>query len=265
MSRKKKKPAQSPAVPRWQFPPDIPTDDLVGELRQGNTWQLGEAIENFIYCLEGDRFLTWEAVVCEEQGLPLTAAQKRALGQLLSFNDEPDDQILYIDEIPRPSQPWHVILNQIVPHLLVEPWDTAAIHDETYHEGWPRLAEALLKHGGGLSLPPRASSVLEVVPADLRHRLWLQFCFDMLSGLGQEEELTLTNEDQVVRVDWFIKRLQEHRDSVAYFQLTLDSLLSRVVLPERDRVILVRLMSEKLGLLSGAAPLADHLPGSAAR
>jgi hypothetical protein len=53
-----------------------------------------------------------------QQGIPLTPRQKVALGDLLDFNDAEDDQVLYINEIPRPSEPWHVILNRIVPHLL---------------------------------------------------------------------------------------------------------------------------------------------------
>ena len=48
------------------------------------------------------------------EGLPLTAGQKKALSGLLNFNDEEDDEILYIDQIPRPCEPWHVILNKVV-------------------------------------------------------------------------------------------------------------------------------------------------------
>ena len=86
MSRKKSKkqrPAQQPSVMRWEFDPSIPTDNFFdgGDLKQ--TWDLQEAVESFIYWLEENRFLTWEAVVCEEQGLPLTAKQKKALGSLL--------------------------------------------------------------------------------------------------------------------------------------------------------------------------------------
>ena len=48
----------------------------------------------------------------------------------------------------------------------------------------------------------------EVVPAELRHRLWLQDCFDDLSGLGQEEDLTLDDPEQHYRIDEFIIRLE---------------------------------------------------------
>ena len=87
----------------------------------------------------------------------------------------------------------------------------------------------------------------------------LQWCFDELSGLGQESELTLENEDQVDRVEWFIQRLQQTREAVAYFDLTLESLLTRVRLPERDLPILVKLATKQLGLKSSQEPLVDRL------
>jgi hypothetical protein len=259
MSRKKKRPAQQRAVMRWEFDPSIPTEDFLEGSKLDRTWDLQEAVENFIYGLEEDRFLTWEAIVCEEQGLPLTETQKEAVGSLISFSDQADDQILYIDETPRPSQPWHVILNKIAPHLLVEPYRTFDVHNEEQTDGWHRIMEALDEHVEGLSLPPGASSYREVVPADLRHRLWLQYCFDMLGGLGQEDELTLANEEQQDRIGWFIHRLRECKESVAHFALNLESLLTRVILPERDRPIFVKLMQEKLGLTSAPEPIANRL------
>ena len=112
--------------------------------------------------------------------MPLTAKQKKALGGLLDFNDEEDDGILYIDEIPRPSQPWYVILNKIVPHLLLEPYRTFDIHGEAECDGWNQIITALREHGEGLSLPSGVKSPEEVVPAELRHKLWLQFCVNDL-------------------------------------------------------------------------------------
>ena len=49
---------------------------------------------------------------------------------------------------------------------------------------------------------------------------------------------------------------------MAHFDLTLESLLTRVILPERDRPIFIRMMQEKLGLSSDREPIADRLqPG----
>jgi hypothetical protein len=130
MSRKKKKrPAQQPASMRWEFDPDIPTHDFFEGGSLDDTWNLQQAVDSIVSMLEQGDFLTWEAVVCEEQDLPLTAQKKKALGSLISFNEEADDQILYLDEIPRPSEPWHVILNKIVPHLLIEPFRTFDVQE----------------------------------------------------------------------------------------------------------------------------------------
>jgi hypothetical protein len=103
------------------------------------------------------------------------------------------------------------------------------------------------------------ASYREVVPADLRHKLWLQYCFDMLSGLGQEAELTLANEEQQDRIDWFIDRLRECKESVSHFSLTLESLLTRVILPDKDQPIFSKMMQEKLGLGSALERIADRL------
>jgi len=111
-SKKKNHPAKQPAPMRWEFDPDIPTDDFFDGRNLDELWDLQEAVDNFVSMMNGDTFLTWEAVACDEQGIPLTAKQKKALGGLLNFNDEEDDGILYIDEIPRPSEPWHVILTR---------------------------------------------------------------------------------------------------------------------------------------------------------
>ena len=41
-------------------------------------------------------------------------------------------------------------------------------------DGWKELVAALEQHGEGLSLPEGVDHPVEVVPAELRHRLWLQ-------------------------------------------------------------------------------------------
>lgn len=259
--KKKKKPAAKASAPiRWEFDPDIPTDDFFDGRNLDELWDLQEAADNFVSMMNGHTFLTWEAVVCEEQGLTLTANQKKALGGLLDFNDEEEDNgILYIDEMPRPSEPWHVILNKIVPHLLIEPYRTFDCHEEVKCDGWNQIVTALREHGQGLSLPPGAKSPEEVVPANLRHKLWLQWCFKDLSGLGQDEEATLNNPNEQDRVDNFIENLRECKDSVAYFGLTLELLLTKVVLPDKDKPVFLKLMHEKLGLSSAKEPIAARL------
>lgn len=262
MQRKKQKknPASKALAPiRWEFDPDIPTVDFFEEGPLDETSKLEEAVDRFVYWLEQDRFLIWEAVVCEEQGITLTPKQKKLLGSLLNFNDEGDDQTLYIDEIPRSSEPWHVILNRIVPYLLIEPFRTIDSQDEVKCEGWNQIMHALQEHGKGLSLPLGVEEVTEVVPAEMQHKLWLQFCFIDLSGLGWEESLTLDDPEECRRIEGFIDRLREFKESVAYLGLTLDSLLTRVDLPERDQPIFVRVMQETLDLSSVHERIADHL------
>lgn len=258
MPRKKKNQPTRPAKMRWVFDPDIPIHDFFEGRSLDDAGTLQEAVDNFIYKLEKSDFLTWEAVVCEEQGVPLTALQQKALSSLLSFNEEADDQILYIDGIARPSERWHVILNKIVPHLLIEPFRTFDMHEDVKADGWRRITKTLEQHAQGLSLPPGVAAHKEVVPADLRHKLWLQHCFEILGGLGQEEDLYLDEEDPW-RVDEFINRLRECKESVAHFGLTLDSLLIRITFPERDRPVFIQLMQAKLGLGSAQERIADHL------
>jgi hypothetical protein len=246
---------------KWEFAPDTPTYDFIEDHRLDPSWGLQEAVDNFIYAMEKDEFLAWEAVVAEEQGLSLTKKQEAAIDELFSFDEEHGDRILYINDIPRNSEPWYAILNKIVPHILVEPFRTADVHYEVHCEAWQNLVDCLVEHAGGLSLPPGTSSPVDVVPLELRHKLWLQDCFDALSGLGQDEDLTLENEDQQDRIDWFVGLLAEHKDSVQFFSLTLDSLLERVVLPERDRSIFVKMMQEKLGMQSTTQRIAAYLEG----
>jgi len=97
------------------------------------------------------------------------------------------------------------------------------------------------------------------VPAEMRHKLWLQFCFNDLGGLGQDKEMTLEDPEEHYRVDWCIENLRECKESVAFFGLTLESLLTRVILPEKDQPIFIKMMQEKLGLSSAQEQIADRL------
>ena len=219
--KKKQQPAQHPAPIRWEFGPDVPTHDFLDDGPLDNVWHLQEAVANFVWWVEQGKFLTWEAVVREEQGHPLTPSQAKAIGGLLNFNDEAGDEIHYIDEFPRPSEPWYVILNRIVPHLLIEPFRTFDVHREVQCEGWNQIMTALKDHGGELSLPPDTASYAEVVPLDTRHKLCLQSCFDALGGLGQVEKLTLQDPKHHYLIDEFIDHLREDKESVTHFGLTL--------------------------------------------
>ena len=261
--RRKHKPAKHPQHPltlRWEFGPEIPTDDVLAGLDPTDPSGCSEVLDNFISAMVNDDFLAWEAVMSHEQGLPLTRDQRAALEGLINFGDSRNDQVLYIDEIARPGEPWYATLNKLAPYLLLEPFRTSDVHDDVVCDGWQRLVRCLDENAGSLSLPPGVSSPIEVVPPELRHKLFLQDCFDALAGLGQYDKLTLEDEEEREdRIPWFVDCLRDHKESVRYFDLTLDSLLDRVIVPEKDRPILIREMQTTLGMAMTTDRLADYL------
>jgi len=240
---------------------DVPTHDFFENLDLNNSWDIEEALNNFIYDLESDYFLTWEAVICEEEGFPLTKKQKKALGNIVDFGDEwEDERFFYINEIPRPNEPWYEIAKKIVSHLVEkEPFDTTEGGRQIIFEGWPELLEALKKYAIHLSLPETVRSPLEIIPPEIFHQLNLQLCLDWLSGLGQDDELTLENEEQQDRIEDLIMCLKEHKETAKYLNLTLETLLSKVKMPENDEIIFKKLMTKHLSLPSEKVHLIDYL------
>jgi hypothetical protein len=238
---------------------NVPTQDFFEHINLDDPGDLDKALNNLVFDLKAGYFLQWEAVVRQEQGLRLTKAQNKALSSLISFSDEEDDRILYIDEIARPSERWYEIARKIVPRLLQEPFKTFEIRYAAVTEGWLKLAECLEEYAQDLPLPEGVTSPLNIFSVELCHRLWLQTCFAALSGLGQDEELTLENEGQQDRVEWFIDLLKEHKDTVQYFDLTLETLLTRVILPPKDEKVFAEMMMEQLSLISPQDHLADFL------
>lgn len=240
--------------------PNVPVHDFFASIQLETPGGLDDAVETLIVDIESGYFLQWEAVVRQEQGWPLSPKQQQVLDALLDFSDDEDEErILYIDEIPRPKEPWYDIARKIVPALLREPVQTDAVTYQAIYEGWPSLVEVLETHGPDLSLPEDATSPLDIFPVDLQHRLWLQTCFDALVGLGQSEDLTLANAEQQDRVAWFTRLLRDHKETVEYFHLTLETLLTRIVMPPQDEAIFIRMMMDQLGLTSPQEPLAPML------
>ena len=245
---------------RWSFPKEVPTYDPLEHFDPKEMHRLEGAVYDFVAAIEDHEYLAWEAVVCQELGLPLTARQRRELDGLIDFSDDTgEDRVLYINGVPRPSRLWYDALRTIVPHLLLDQFRTADVHYAVVTEGWPRIAAALEQRGADLSLPEGVHEPLGTIPDELRHRLWLQSAFDDLSGLGQEEELTLANEEQRDRIDWFLQKLRGCRQSVEFLGWTPETMLEILILPPKDRPIFARLMWEKLGLPSTKGKIADHL------
>jgi hypothetical protein len=244
----------------WTFGPEVPTSDFFQYRDVRDESDREWLVNDVIYALERRDFLRWEAVVCQELGLPLTARQRRAVDELLNFSDGPDeDRILYIDGIPRPAQLWYEIVRTIASHLPVDPYRTDAMHYAVTTDGWKELVEALEKHGEGLSLPEGVEHPVEVVPAALRHRLWLQTCLGHLVGLGQEAELTLLDPEEHYRIEEFIGCLRKHKDGVEFLDLTLESLLKVLILPPQDEPVFIEVFKKELGLNSMQDRIAGRL------
>jgi hypothetical protein len=244
----------------WTFGPDVPTSDFFQHRDVRRESDLEWLVNDLIYALERDDFLRWEAVVCQELGLPLSERQRRVIDELLNFNDETEeDRVLYIDGIPRPNQLWYEIVRRIASHLPVDRFKTSDVQYAVTTDGWKDLVDALKKHGEGLSLPEGVENQIEVVPAGLRHRLWLQTCLGHLEGLGQEDELTLLDTEQHYRITEFIECLRDHKESLEFLELTLEKLLKVLILPPQDEPIFVEMMKKELGLNSAEDQIAERL------
>lgn len=230
---------------------DIPVYDYIEEHNIDTGWGIEQCIDSLIDDFERGYFFVWEAVVREEKGFPLSEKQKAALDDLWDFTDDDDSPILYINEMPRPKDPWYEIVKEVVPKLILEPFKTYEVYSEMHHNGWPAIAECLEEHTSDLSLPPDVSSPVDIIQPEIRHKLWLQCCFDELSGIGQEKELTLEDEEQRLwRVESFISALKEYKESIEYFDLTPETLVKKVKLPPKDEKILLESLLHELGMKS---------------
>ena len=249
------------SLPQLRFSQDIPVYDVIEDYDINTDSGLSECLYDLLHCIEDGYYLRWEAVVRDELGLSLTKKQEEALDELINFTDDDEDQpILHIDEIPRPNEPWYETLRKIVPQLILDPFETYEIYDVIYDEGWTGLVECLDEHAQDLSLPEGIVSPIDVIPEEIHHRLWLQSCFSVLGGIGQEEELTLEDEDQKPwRIKEFVNTLKEYKDSIQYFNLTIEKLIEMVKLPPKDEKILVESLLKKLKMKSVSEKLYGYL------
>ncbi len=236
----------------------IPVHDFFKDHDIETDWGLEEALDNLIFNIETGAYFIWETIVRDEQGLHLTENQENVLDELIGdYDDEP---ILYIDELARPSEPWYAVVNKLAPKLILEPFKTFEEFDQIYSDGWPRLAECISQYAQNLSLPNGITTPINIIPPGIRHRLWIQDCCDHLHGLGQIEEMTLADaEERTWRIDGFIDALKNFRDSVKYFNITLDNLNKFIELPINDEKILFEYIQDKLGLQSLSGKLYDVL------
>ncbi len=127
---------------------------------------------------------------------------------------------------------------------------TSATRSHDLLEAWPDLYRCVEEHGPSLSLPEGVTSPTQVIDASLQHRLWLQFCFAELAGLGKRDKWRLDKKEQRERIDGFLDRLRGYRSTVEFLKLTADKLLEMLVLPEAERELLVQELRSQLGLRS---------------
>jgi hypothetical protein len=238
----------------------IPTEDYLSGCNLDEPWGLEEALDGLICDIERGYFLQWEAVVRNEKGLPLDDKQAAILEELIDFTDDAsDDRILYIDDRCRPNEPWYEIIGKLAPRLLMAEFKTYEAQYAVFMDGWSKLVNCLDLHGCCLSLPEGVIFPLDVISIDLQHRLWLQSCCEMLMGIGQYEELSLEREDQYYRINNFIDCLKEHIDSVKYLDLTLEKLLTFVLLPSKEKALFIEIMLKTLGISSITDSIAEVL------
>jgi hypothetical protein len=243
---------------------DVPTESVFEGLSLDNPGDLDEAVSIFCTMLEDGSFAQWEAVIREEQGLPLSKRANDQLDELVDFegDDEQEDRILYIDECARPSEPWYATLRRLADALLIPIVRTDHDYSDAQMDGWPMVEDYLESHSGELSLPPNAGGPLDVVSPDVLHRLRVQSALCELVGIGQgfRHGLTLANPDEHYRVDELTKCLTLHRASVEALGLTLQGLTERVELPPGEAALLTELLVARLGPLAPDEPLARWLP-----
>jgi len=239
---------------------EIPRKDFYEYLDLTQDNDLDEALERLIIGIETHYFMAWALVERHEAGQALSVTEQELLHEWQQEHAVRDDRILYINGQARPSLPWHEIAQNLAPRLLLEPFRTAASPEcWAVHEGWQTLLEVLQQYQDELPLPLGVDEPLEIFSEDLRHRLNLQACFSELGGLGFEDNPGLDDESEQERIDWFIRLLRNHRDTVRYFDLTLNTLLTRLVLPAQDQALFIQLFSAALALTDPDAPLLNFL------
>jgi len=238
----------------------IPTRDLLEFLDLENDVDREEALERLISAIETRYFVEWDIVRRYEHGAALSDEERGQVKLWQKLNANPEGRILYIEDTPRPLHNWYEVALMLVPHMLQEPFQTKdAWKFWLVHEGWATLLEVLNAYGEKLPLPPNVNAPLEIFPEDLCHRLNLQTCFSELGGLGYQPHMTLHNEAEHERIEWFIRQLRQHKNSVNYFKLNMKSLLMRLVLPEPDEPVFIKLLCQRLALPSHNATLTDFL------
>jgi len=163
----------------------VPVEDYLDGHDLGSAAGRVEAVESFTRLLELRRWHAWEAVIRDEQGLPLCEAHELLLDELVGFSEDEDERVLYINDSARPCEPWYVSARRLAETLRVSRYDTAADHHEGVLTAGEDLILAIETHGEHLSLPPDARWRRDAIGPELWDRLTIQVALDMFSGVGR--------------------------------------------------------------------------------
>lgn len=86
------------------------------------------------------------------------------------------------------------------------------IHYAVTTDSWKDRVATLEQHGEGSALLDGVEHPVEVVRDEEQHGPWHQKCFEVLSGLGQEEDLTRRDQVEHYRIEEIIRSLP-HRET----------------------------------------------------
>ncbi len=237
-----------------------PTRDFLKKYNLENRGEIEFALEDFLSAIRKGEFKLWRIVEDWERGMALAGEDYDVLLEMTSSPTvEPGIVAARIDGLARPSEPWWEIARKIAAALVMDEYRTSEYNYLSDTIGGHNLMEVLKKLGSDLALPDGVSDPVEVVPREVRCRLRLQFCFDVLMGVGQDPSTSLKEEGQKHRLELFVKSLRKCKDCVRRLDLTIERLLEMVILPREDREILVRDMLKRLGMSGVEEKLADYL------
>lgn len=241
----------------------LPCRDFFEWVELDDEIQVAELLETLCCEIEEHYFQAWALVERYEQQQPLSEGEQQQIDIWLEDNADTPGQIQEIGGQPRPCQSWHVIANKILPLTIAHPYPLYDAYEYWgIFEGWQTLREIINHHGEDLPLPEQAQNPLQVIEPKLLHTLNLQICFGELAGLGERYSLLEgeDNEEGFERVEWFINALRQFETSVAYLQISLDSLLDEYLDgPEDELAKLRECLQQSLSISDAQAPLTDYL------
>lgn len=236
---------------------NVPVEDWLEGFELKDRSNLACVVESFTFHLEGKNYLAWEAVIRDEQGLPLSEAQESVLNELVSFEDDEEEDILYINEWARPTEPWYASLKRLAAELVMPTYDTTDEQSHSILDAWPQLVESVDIHAINLELPKGVTTPSGVVPPEIRHRLWIQSSLGRLGGLGKYFSASDENGQENIRN--FVCDLRRRKDSVEYLDMTLDSLLTILKLPLAEQPLFIGSFQKEIGLSSTKERIAPKL------